>query len=72
MDYKNGKLATVGNLFNEETGITDCGFFVAVYDKSGLLYYAEYENELDINNNREHYRLGCHPYDIHPNTIKWN
>lgn len=72
MDYKNGKLATVGNLFNEETGVTDCGFFVAVYDKSGLLYYAEYENELDINNNREHYRLGCHPYDIHPNTIKWN
>ena len=72
MDYKDGKLATVGNLFNEETGITECGFFVSVYDKNGLIYYAEYDNHLDIDNNREHYRFGCHPYDLYPNTIKWS
>lgn len=71
MDYKDGKLALVGNYFSEE-GYVSCDFFVSVYNKNGLIYYGIYDNSLDFNRLTHEYRLNCHPDDITPNRIKWN
>lgn len=72
MDFKDGKLALVGNAFDEEYGYELCDFFVSVYDKSGLIYYGVYDNALDINRLDSQYEANCHPTDIEPNKIKWN
>ena len=71
MDYKNGKLAVIGNCFDEEKGYELCNFFVSVYDKSGLLYYGNYNTSLDIGRANDSFNSDCHPTDINPNTIKW-
>lgn len=71
MDFKNGKLALVGNDFEKETGYEVCDFFVSVYDKSGLRYYGVYDNGLDINWLDSQYESNCHPADSNPNKIKW-
>ncbi len=70
MDYQNGKLAVVGNTYTENFGYEACDFFVSVYDESGLIYYAVYDNGLDINQiiRSSHwvfspysYESNCHP-----------
>ena len=71
MDYKNGKLAVVGNCFDEYIGYELCDFFVSVYDKSGLLYYGKYNTSLDLGRANDSFNSDCHPTDINPNTIKW-
>lgn len=71
MDYKNGKLAVVGNCFDEYIGYELCDFFVSVYDKSGLLYYGKYNTSLDLGRANDSFNSDCHPTDINPNLIKW-
>lgn len=71
MDYKNGKLAIVGNCFDEDIGYELCDFFVSVYDKSGLLYYGKYNTSLDLGRTNDTFISDCHPTDINPNLIKW-
>ncbi len=71
MDYKDGKLALIGNSIEPETGYTLCDFYVCVYDKSGLIYYGVYDNSLDINRYGNDYGYNCHPVDINPNKIEW-
>ena len=71
MDYKDGKLAIVGNCFEEDTGYELCDFFVSVYDKSGILYYGKYNTSLDLGRTNDTFISDCHPTDINPNLIKW-
>lgn len=71
MDYKDGKLAIVGNCFDEDRGNELCDFFVSVYDKSGLLYYGKYNTNLDLGRTNDTFISDCHPTDINPNSIKW-
>ena len=72
MDFKDGKLATVGKIIDVDDGFgfEKCGFFVSVYNKDGLCFYAEYSNALDVNTNGDHNK-SCRPADIEANTIKW-
>ena len=72
MDFKNGKLAMIGNAFDEENGYELCDFFVSIYDKGGLIYYGVYDNALDINRLDSQYEANCHPNDTKPNKIEWN
>lgn len=71
MDYKDDKLAIVGNCFEEDTGYELCDFFVSVYDKSGILYYGKYNTSLDLGRTNDTFISDCHPTDINPNLIKW-
>lgn len=70
MDYKDGKLAMIGNHFEQETGYELCDFFISVYDKNGLIYYGVYDNNLDLNRIAE-FGADCRPKDSSPNYIVW-
>lgn len=71
MDYKDGKLAIVGNCFDDYKGYELCDFFVSVYDKNGLLYYGKYNTSLELRRTNDSFNSDCHPTDINPNSIQW-
>ena len=45
-----------------------CGFCLAVYDGSGLLYYGEYDSSLSVNPNTSFYSDNCFPERL---TVSW-
>ena len=74
MDFKDGKLAVVGNSISSDSayGYEACDFFVSIYNKNGLIYYGIYDTSLDINWHNSDYKANCHPHDIDPNKIEWD
>lgn len=71
MDYKNGKLAVIGNKFEENSGYKVCDFIVFVYDKSGLLFCGVYDNSLDFDRENIYFNKDCYPADTNANKISW-
>ncbi len=49
-----------------------CSFYVAVYDKTGLLYYGEFNCSLSANPNPSKYAYNCLPNSINYINVKWN
>ena len=45
-----------------------CGFTVAVYNRTGLVYYAEYESSLSVSRNASDYAFNCLPVQY---TVEW-
>jgi len=45
-----------------------CGFTVAVYDSTGLLYYGEYESSLSASRSANDYAYNCLPIDY---SVSW-
>ncbi len=71
MDFDGEKLAVVGNVYGRMGYVSQtCDFYLAVYDKNGLIYYGEYENSLSMSNNSNSY-LQCTPNSVDTYTIKW-
>lgn len=69
MDYKNGRLAVIGNCLDEDSGEALCDFYISVYDKSGLIYYGEYNNSLSLDTGSH---PECTPIDEYgENSIQW-
>ena len=69
MSFHNEKLVIVDRTGDEiYPSLELCGFTVAVYDSSGLLYYGEYESSLSATTNPNDYAFNCLPIKY---TIGW-
>lgn len=74
-DWDGGKLIFAGAL-NDRTSYRyyqSCGFYLAVYDKTGLIYYGEYVSSLDAESNigNYDYNFVCRPTENDPIKISW-
>lgn len=71
MDFDGEKLALVGDSYGRTSYVsTTCDFYLAVYDKTGLIYYGVYENSLS-GTRSGHYDEDCMPMDINPYAVMW-
>ncbi len=49
-----------------------CGLFLAVFDKTGMIYYGEYQSSLDSVYVSDQYDFNCRPMDYSPLTVQWD
>ena len=49
----------------------NCGFYLAAFDETGLLYYGEYENSLNTGIEYDDYYFNCIPRAEEPLIISW-
>ncbi len=69
MAYDGRRLAVVDCLYEPtHRTIELCSFYVAVYDKSGLLYYGEYDSSLSMLPDTSNYGQNCLPTGL---TVTW-
>lgn len=69
MDYDGNKLIIVDTLYEETYRTLDlCGFYTAVYNSDGLVYYGEYESSLSLTPDTGRYYANCLPEKI---EVKW-
>jgi len=66
--YDGERLAMCWSRDIEEAPYSDCGFYVAIYDKTGLLYFGEYLSGLMTGRNANDYGYYCNPIDI---SLNW-
>jgi len=59
MVYDGGRFIIVDSLYSYELQTELCGYYVAIYNKTGLIYYAEYASSLDINNKAKQSSYNC-------------
>lgn len=70
-DWDGEKLLIADSLETGEPHYQDlCGFFLAAFDKTGLVYYGEYESSLDTGSLWHNNGL-CEPTQNHSITIRW-
>lgn len=74
-DWNGKKLIFAGSL-NDSTSYRyyqSCGFYLAAYDKTGLIYYGEYESSLDTESNTGNYDYNfiCRPTENDPIKVRW-
>lgn len=73
MDYDGERLAVVGALEDNRYGTFDlCGFYLAVYDESGLVFYGEYNSSLSANPRLTRYDFNCLPSGTYAFDVEWN
>ncbi len=48
-----------------------CGFYLAVYDETGLLFYGEYLSSLDAGNDLNNHINSCRRMDHSPLAVRW-
>ena len=70
MDWDGERLVITDFLRHDEYGEL-CGFFAAVCDKTGLLYYGEYQSSLDVGSFDHSSRYDCRPLDSSPIAVSW-
>ena len=64
INYDGKRLVVVDYLFvGPYHNIPSCGYNVAIYEESGLTYYAEYDSSLSVHPNLEWYEKNCLPAD---------
>ena len=69
MDFDGERLIMVDQLEEERyRAMLTCNFCVAVYDRSGLRYYGEYQSGLSANPDPNDYRYNCLTQEI---TVTW-
>jgi hypothetical protein len=71
MAYDGRRLAVSGLLINETGQFETCGFNLAVYDETGLLYCGEYASSLDTGGETDRYSDRCVPDDYTPLALSW-
>lgn len=74
-DWNGEKLIFAGSL-NDGTSYRynqSCGFYLAAYDKTGLIYYGEYVSSLDAESNLGDYDYNfvCRPTEKEPIKVRW-
>lgn len=74
-DWDGEKLIFAGSL-NDSTSYRyyqSCGFYLAAYDKNGLIYYGEYVSSLDAESNvgDYDYNFVCRPTENDPIKVSW-
>ena len=69
MSFHNAKLVIVDRTGDKTYGsLETCGFTVAIYNSTGLVYYAEYESSLSATTNPTDYAFNCLPIKY---TVSW-
>ena len=69
MSFHNEKLVIVDRTGDKTYGsLETCGFTVAIYNSTGLVYYGEYESSLSANANPHDYAFNCLPVKY---TVNW-
>ena len=69
MSFNNEKLVVVDLATDKTHGLLEtCGFTVAVYNPTGLVYYGEYESSLSAAANPKDYAFSCFPIKY---TVCW-
>ncbi len=61
MVFDGNRFIIVDSIYDDELQTELCGFYIAIYDETGLIYYAEYESSLDINSKPNNYSYNCNP-----------
>ena len=59
--YNGEKLVLVDSIVRDDFAFGKCGYYIAIYNETGLVYYGEYESSLDINGDKYNYRYNCNP-----------
>ena len=73
MDYNGEKLAIAGALYESKFHSLElCNYYIAVYDKNGLSFYAEYISSLSLNPDPSRFKGNCLPDYPNAFEIKWN
>ena len=71
MAFDGNKLVMIDRTGDAEFyGLPICGFTVAVYNRTGLVYYGEYENSLSIATNPYDYSYNCLPVKYAVSILK--
>ena len=60
MVYDGTKLIVVDSLY-PDGAYEHCGFYMAIYDNTGLIYYATYSSSLDTNADNHDFSYNCYP-----------
>ena len=69
MSFHNEKLVIVDRTGDKTYGsLETCGFTVAIYNSTGLVYYGEYESSLSATTNPNDYAFNCLPIKY---TVSW-
>lgn len=72
LDFDGERLAMTGMLPDNDYGTyATCNFFLAVYDKTGPVYYGEYKSSLSTGKNPSNYSYHCRGFDHEPIRIVW-
>jgi len=75
MSFDGERLAVAGFLRVKREGyasVETCDYSLAVYDKSGLLYCAEFDSSLDSGYNEKRYEFFCMPFGYPPIQLEWD
>ncbi len=73
VDFDGEKLICVDHLHEGRfRSLELCSFYVSVYDKSGLIYYGEYNCSLSANPNPSNYGYNCLPSSVNYINVNWN
>lgn len=65
MDFDGERLVIVDQVYDTYYGTTTfCNFNLAVYDKTGLLYFGEYQSSLSTAFNPNQYAFNCLPLEL--------
>lgn len=70
VDWNGEELVLCGHLFDytRNHGTDTCGYVVAVYDETGMTYYAEYHSSLETGNGGSGSSRNCYRDDT---TVEW-
>ena len=71
MAYDGERLAVAWDREREEPPYADCGFYIAIYDKTGLLYFGDYESGLMTGRYNGSYGYYCAPASGANLELKW-
>ena len=70
MDFDGERLIVADFCLEEQYGsMQTCDVYLAVYDKTGLLYAGRYDSSLASNPDTSRYNFNCLPHAIH---VTWN
>jgi hypothetical protein len=69
MDYDGGRLAVASFQENYAGFYGTCGFYLSVFDETGLVYLGRYDSSLDKSLPYD-YSLRCRPVDLDPLSVK--
>ncbi len=59
MLYDGDRFIIIDSLYSDELQTELCGYYVAIYNQTGLVYYAEYESSLDMNSRSNWFQYNC-------------
>ncbi len=71
IDWDGSKLAWAGFQIYENFYREKCGFYLQVYDGTGLLFSGRYDSSLDDPEPAEYSALRCSPMDVDPLIVSW-